>query len=354
MKSKLLMLILIVLHLFFPQCTGKSEDNKKSALYVNPVLDINFADPTVIRAPDGWFYVYATQSRTDDKYIHIQVARSKDLIEWEHLGDALPEKPVWATENQNFWAPHVHYDHQSETYFMYYSAYQDDGDGKCLAVATSENPEGPFIDKGEPMLCGEIFINIDPMTFDDPKSGKILMYWGSGFEPIKVRELTDDRLSFKPGTETVEVVWPGKDIDYNILVEGAWVNYRNDYYYLFYSGDNCCGVNANYAAMVARSKSPFGPFERLGEARGTGSSVILERSERWLAPGHNSVITDDGGNDWMFYHAIDTEDPNLDLETQTRRVMLMDKILYDEQGWPYIKDHKPSQQPVEGPIVDSK
>ena len=64
--------------------------------YVNPVLDADLTDPAVIHAPDGYFYAYATQTMVDDKWINLQVARSADLVRWEHLGDALPAKPAWA------------------------------------------------------------------------------------------------------------------------------------------------------------------------------------------------------------------------------------------------------------------
>ena len=61
------------------------------------------------------------------------------------------------------------------------------------------------------------------------------------------------------------------------------------YYYLFYSGDNCCGPKANYAVMVARSRSATGPFETLEQATGKPHSIILEKRGNWFAPGHNSV-----------------------------------------------------------------
>ena len=67
-----------------------------SLTYVNPVLDADFPDPVVILAPDGYYYAYATQTLREGKWINIQVARSRDLVSWEHLGDALPEKPGWA------------------------------------------------------------------------------------------------------------------------------------------------------------------------------------------------------------------------------------------------------------------
>src|SRR5213075_2449428 len=73
--------------------------------YVNPVLDADFPDPMVIQAPDGCYYAYATQTLRDGEWINIQVARSADLVHWQQLGDALPDKPSWARETQDFWAP---------------------------------------------------------------------------------------------------------------------------------------------------------------------------------------------------------------------------------------------------------
>ena len=99
-------------------------------------------------------------------------------------------------------------------------------------------------------------MNIDPKAFDDPATGKRLLYWGSGFKPIKVQELAPDRMSFAKGSAPTDLVSPNPVKDaFPVLVEGAWVMRHGGYYYLFYSGDNCCGAKANYAVMVARSKS---------------------------------------------------------------------------------------------------
>src|SRR5690348_8144584 len=87
--------------------------------YLNPILDEDFPDPAVIHAPDGHYYAYATQTLREGHWINIQVARSPDLIHWEQLGDALPEKPGWAQTTQDFWAPSVIYD--GSKYVMYYS-----------------------------------------------------------------------------------------------------------------------------------------------------------------------------------------------------------------------------------------
>jgi arabinan endo-1,5-alpha-L-arabinosidase len=324
-------------------CVAPAPQAGVAAGAVNPVLDANFPDPAVIRTDDGMFYAYATQGEADGAMQNIQIARSRDLVTWERVGDALPEKPGWASRTQDFWAPHV--SQHAGRYYLYYSAkpdaaLDDETRGLCLAVALADRPEGPFRDSGKPLQCGEGFVNIDPMAFDDPVSGKTYLYWGSGFGAIKVRELAPDRVSFAPGSTAIDLlpVIPDEDPgNYQRLVEGAWVTRHGDFYYLFYSGDNCCGPRAHYAVMVARSRAPTGPFETLAQSTGAPGSVILARDARWIAPGHNAVIADGKGGHWTLYHAVDAERPREAAtdKINTRRVMLLGKVEWTG-GWPTI------------------
>ena len=330
-----------------------SPDAAAEGCYTNPILDCDFPDPAAILAPDGYYYIYATQTLRDGKWMNIQVARSADLVDWEHLGDALPTKPGWASTTQDFWAPSVIYD--GTTYFMYYSATpdvcHDRKRGHALAVATSASPAGPFVDMGMPLLLGSGFEYIDPMAFDDPVTGKHLLYWGSGFQPIKVQELAADRISFVPESEPIDLVWPNPVKGaFPRLVEAAWVIAHEDYFYLFYSGDNCCGPDAHYGVMVARSKSATGPFETLEEAKGVPHSLVLTKNGRWIAPGHNCVAADKSGQLWMLYHAIDVKKPRQrqDDEINSRRILLMDRIDWKD-GWPFVgtPSHDPQAAPRE-------
>ena len=335
------------------------------ATYANPVWSLDFPDPTIIRAADGSYYAYGTQGSYEGKANNIQVARSQDLVHWQYLGDALPVKPTWASKTYSFWAPHV--SEVGGKYYLYYSAKPDNAVGKpdaeaglCLAVATATSPAGPFTDSGQPLQCGTGFINIDPMEFYDPATKKHLLYWGSGFGPLKVRELAPNLVSFAPGSQVVDLVFPapeGGENSYQTLIEGSWVALRDGWYYLFYSGNNCCGPKAHYAVEVARSRSATGPFETLAQATGrpvaTGS-VILARNAAWLAPGHNSVVTDAAGRDWMAYHAIDVR-PNSPTRADTTqpyapRLLLLDRLEY-QNGWPRVVPNAgtPSVGPVPGP-----
>ncbi len=320
--------------------------------YLNPILDADFPDPAVILAPDGQYYAYATQTLRDGEWINIQVARSTDLIRWENLGDALPEKPGWARETQDFWAPTVIYDGSS--YFMYYSATPDtcrEGPDHALAVATSKSPAGPFVDVGQPLLAGKGFHNIDPMAFDCPVTGKHLLYWGSGFQPIKVQELAEDRLSFAAGSKPIDLIWPNpKKGAFPRLVEATWVIHHDGFFYLFYSGDNCCGPDAEYGVMVARSECATGPFETLEQAKGVPHSLMLFKSERWLAPGHNCIVEDKAGQVWILYHAIDVNRPRQRQEDEinSRRILLIDRIEWKD-GWPHVGT--PSDEPQAVPVT---
>jgi arabinan endo-1,5-alpha-L-arabinosidase len=160
--------------------------------------------------------------------------------------------------------------------------------------------------------------------------------------------LSDDRLGFKAGTKPIELVSPDKKIPFQTLIEGAWMVERGGFYYLFYSGENCCHgplQEIKYAVMVARSRSPTGPFETLAQAKGLKDSAILRRNRKWIAPGHNSIVTDAAGQDWITYHAINVERPYLVSEIggdrSVNRVMLADRLFWRD-GWPQVETGTPS------------
>jgi arabinan endo-1,5-alpha-L-arabinosidase len=102
--------------------------------------------------------------------------------------------------------------------------------------------------------------------------------------------------------------------------------------------------------MVARSRSATGPFETLAQATGGGNSVILELGGNWVAPGHNSVIQDARGEQWLLYHAVDANRPRSKPgdDINSRRVMLLDRLVW-ANGWPQLR--RPSSGPQPAPAV---
>ena len=344
-----LALLLGVLLLAVPSVRTALPGVTQRAEYTNPVIRWDFADPSVLKADDGWYYAYSTENLTVERLAYIQAARSRDLVNWDLLPDAMPEKPEWADTTRDFWAPGVI--EADGRYYMYFSGVHDERESMCLGVATSDSPGGPFVPEDEPLRCGDGFENIDPMPFDDPRTGKSLLYWGSDGAPIRVQPLAPDRLRLATGSSAKALIYPDIIQTYERLVEGAFVVYRGGYYYLFYSGDNCCSPAPSYAVMVARSRSATGPFEKRSEMTGEwGANVILQQYRQWEGTGHNSVVRDEGGHDWIFYHAIDPDDRYNPGTEAPKRPMLMDPIVY-RSGWPEIEEQTPSTTSRQGPLV---
>lgn len=88
--------------------------------YTNPVIGLDFADPAVIHAADGWYYAYSTEQLTVERMAYIQVARSRDLVGWELLPDAMPTIPAWADQTRDFWAPGAI--EADGRYYLYFAA----------------------------------------------------------------------------------------------------------------------------------------------------------------------------------------------------------------------------------------
>jgi arabinan endo-1,5-alpha-L-arabinosidase len=306
--------------------------------YQNPVLDQDFPDPMVLATTGGQFYAYATGTAEGGVTRHISVSHSNDLIHWENAHEALPAKPGWAHTKNNFWAPHVI--ELGGRYVMYYSVEPDwsKSEHLRLAIATSASPAGPFVDVGAPMETGDAEENLDPDVFTDPANGKLCMYWGRN-GVITSQALAPDGMSFAAGSQPQAVLKANPRSPYEKIVEGPFVTFRDGFYYLFYSGDDCC-VHAHYATMVARARTPQGPFEKLATATHRPDSAILRGNDHWRGPGHNAVLSV-GQQDWLIYHAVDANHPVIAQTKDTRRPLLIDPISYQD-GWPVVGNGTPS------------
>jgi arabinan endo-1,5-alpha-L-arabinosidase len=347
---------------------------QESDTYTNPVSKTfadTFADPSIIKAKDGYWYAYGTSDplREGEKTPHtIPIARSKDLVTWKRVGDVFssPDELSWAADGAGIWAPDIRY--LDGTYYMYYVVTQttvtDEPNDNAIGVATAPTPKGPWTDSGKPVVGprrgdsgnpGDFKWTFDPNEFTAP-DGTRYLYYGSYYGGIWVTKLTDD------GTQTRgEPTMVAIDNRY----EGAYVVKHGRYYYLFGSSANCCaGPTTGYSVYVGRSKSPMGPFldkegRSMTESRVGGSIVITPNGNKWVGTGHNAIVTDLAGQDYFVYHAIDRADPYLDEPFGiNERPMLLDRLDWID-GWPTVRGGRwasagPQPAPVtDGPVNDS-
>ena len=324
------------------------------------------ADPFVLRPtghdPQWTLYCTAdalTSSETDSTgalVIHqVPQYRSMDLVHWRYAGDAFPTKPSWLAPNAGVWAPDVVY--RDGQYRMYYTASDTRAGGSAIGVATSSSPTGPWTDTGTPVVPpgvnpanGQSRWEFDPEV--SAANGQDYLYFGSYNGGIFVRKLSADGRSSIAGSE--------QRIAIDNRYEGTYIVQHGGWYYFFGSATNCCnGSLTGYSVFAARSRSLLGPFvDKDGVAitasRVGGTPVLSQNGTRWVGAGHNAVITDYSGQDWIVYHAVDRTDPYYSggtNPTYTKRPALMDPLDW-RGGWPVVRgDRGPSDGTMPAPAA---
>lgn len=289
-------------------------------LYKNPVIAGDHPDPSIIRVGKD-YWATCTSSAWGPLF---PLLHSTDLVNWEQTGGVLAQRPDWATGD--FWAPEI--SEFNGKFFVYYTARQRDG-RLAVAVATAKKPSGPYLDHGP--LIAQPAGSIDPMPFTDTNGVRYLLWKEDGNSqqkptPIWAQRLNDD--GTKLIGEPKELIrndarWEGG------VVEGPFVLHRSGWFYLFYSGNGCCGNDCTYALGVARSHSLLGPWEK------NPANPILDGNATWKCPGHGSIVTDQSGRCWFLYHAYSTGGTIF-----TGREALLDEVTFGADGWPVINGGK--------------
>ena len=316
--------------------------------YSNPVYPEIMADPFVLRH-EGRYYAYGT-APDGPGGARFPVLVSNDLVDWHRAGYAL-----MTPGPEHFWAPEVA--HGEGKFWLYYSSGDSEGKRHRLRVAVSDNPVGPFADRGVLLVPDQPF-SIDAHPFRD-QDGQWYLYYcvdfleqedehriGTGI--VVDRLLAMDRLAGEPRT----VARPHADwhlfrkqramydavYDWH-TVEGASVLIHGGKYYCFYSGG--AWETENYGLSYVVAEHPLGPFTRPAGS----DEALLMRSQpgKLIGPGHNSFTTSpDGSQDWIVYHAWDS--------AMTGRRMCIDRLVWDG-GRPTTAGPTFTRQPAPAGLV---
>lgn len=297
--------------------------------YYNPVINRSLPDPSVIKAPDGYFYLYATEDTHN-----VPIYRSKNLVNWRYVATAFTDatRPMDYCPNGGIWAPDINY--INGQYVLYYSKSEW---GKTwengIGVAVSSRPDGGFHSAHKLFLSSEIGIEncIDPFFIED--DGHNYLFWGS-FHDIYGVELTEDGLAIKEGCTPKKIAGG--------LIEATMIVKHDGYFYLIGSAGSCCeGANSTYRLVMTRATDIFGPYlDRNGNtAVGDNFTLLLNNSPEVYGPGHCSeFVEDDAGQTWVLYHGFPADNVNLG------RVTYLDRIVWKKDGWPSIARSMPSTE----------
>ncbi len=338
------------------------------------------ADPTVLRGQqrgDRHWYLYCTTDPLNDadteggepRFHPVPMLRSRNLVDWRYVGDALPRAPSWAADGAGLWAPDVVWSRATHRYYLTFVVTDVDdeisGEPGCstdsaIGVAVSRGPTGPWRVSEQPVVgprrnpegtgC-DFWWTFDPDVLGDAVGARGFLYYGSYFGGIFGTRVSFDRRG-------VETAGEPRRITIGNRYEASNVVRRNDWYYLFASATNCCnGPLTGYSVFAGRSRSPLGPFvdregQRLLAGRVGGTPVLSMNGNRWVGAGHNSVFQDRGGQWWTAYHAVDRSDPYFAGQPGfTKRPVLLDPLDWVD-GWPSVRSGRwASDQPMPTPAA---
>jgi len=309
--------------------------------YTNPLIPHqDRPDPGVYVDTTEAIYYVTTTTMNNQQLNKFPILASVDLVAWKQVGYIFTEDtlPIWTIGD--FWAPEIH---KIEQNFVVYFAARHTTGILCVGVGYSNTTIlGPYYDIGYPLIYNSSIGSIDPTYFSDRTSGQGYLFWkedGNGkippekYSPIWAKKLSPNGLSVTGDKvlilENNISSWEGP------LVEAPWIIQPpgcSSYYFLFYSANYV--ATAHYAVGVARSKNILGPYEKYV------NNPILHNNTAWDGPGHCSVVEDaiDPAFYFMIYHAWVHDE----ISGTYPRLLMMDSILWDSNGWPTINGSSPS------------
>ena len=312
----------------------------------------NVHDPTVVKANDGYYYMYTTDAgfgNPTNGHGHFHGRRSPDLVNWEYVGPALPDLPAWVPTKLNeiranmglkaseadfskcgYWAPCVR-KVRDGLYRMYYVITIDGTiDGKKSwserafigLLETADPAANNWVDKGFVITnysdkdlnfyvaptdyanCYFKYNAIDPSYIITPEGQHWLIYgsWHSGFAAVQLNPETGktvvDPLPNPWGAENEAAygkqIWTRTAGDRWQASEAPEVIYHDGYYYLFVAYDALGTVrDANNKVTAEAPYNTRVLRSQTIDGWYTGDAAVLTHPYRFVTPNPNAEKDED-------------------------------------------------------------
>lgn len=287
----------------------------------NPVLPGYYADPEILYSQKtGRFYLYPTTDGIREwNGTQFKAFSSADLVHWKEEGVVLDLQNVsWAKIKA--WAPAI-LERKENGHYRYYFYYVA---AKKVGVAVGDDPAGPFVDSGAPLVDkrpegATRGSEIDPDVFTDPKTGRSYLYWGNYY--LAGAELNEDRVSLRP--ETLRLLTPD-----STFREGTYVFLRKGVYYFLWSENDT--RHPDYRVRYGTADNPLGPIKV------PANNLVLAKDSvaGIYATGHNSVIQVPGRDEWyIVYHRFHYPDGiGKGREAGYFREVCIDRLYFNADG----------------------
>lgn len=292
-----------------------SSASSSSSSFRNPVLPGFHPDPSVVRVGEDYYLV----TSSFEYFPGIPIFHSRDLMHWQQIGHVLTREsqlPLGnAQSSQGVFAPTLR--HHDGTFYVVST---NVGGGGSFYV-TARDPAGEW---SEPVYLVEDGFTMDPSLFFDD-DGKVYYTRHSGGERGGAGQAELDLVNGRLVRPPIQI-WAGTG---GVWPEGPHLYKRDGTYYLLLAEG---GTSYQHAVTVARSTSPWGPFEA------APNNPVLShrdrRSEPIQATGHADLVETADGRWWAVFLGIrpwNGTHHNLGRET------FLAPVEWTADGWPLMR-----------------
>jgi xylan 1,4-beta-xylosidase len=287
----------------------------KNRTFVNPVLPGFFPDPSICRVGNDYYMV----NSSFEYFPGVPVSHSRDLVNWRLIGYCLTRESQLplkkAAASQGIFAPTIRF-HDGVFYMITTNV---SGGGNFYV--TAKDPAGPW---SEPVwLDREGF---DPsLYFDDDGTVYYTRHVGQGDGTVG-----QTTLDLKTGRLEGELkkIWGGTG---GVWPEGPHLYKIKGRYYLVISEG---GTSYEHCVTVARSDSPWGPFES------DPANPILTHAglpdDPFQAIGHSDWVETPVGW-WLVCLGIRPQGGRFH---HMGRETFLAPFRFDENGWPVVNGNE--------------
>ncbi|THE11851.1 glycoside hydrolase family 43 protein [Bacillus timonensis] len=250
--------------------------------YKNPVIPGFYPDPSICRVGEDYYLVNSSFAYVPG----VPIWHSKDLVHWRQIGYCLTRKSQLQLNNSaisgGIFAPTLRF--YNGRFFMVTTNIDQGGHFYVWANNPAEEWSDPiYVDQP----------GIDPSLFFDD-DGKVFFTSTSDLQSKAIYQCEIDIETGQKLSDT-QMIWEGTG---GAFPEGPHLYKINGYYYLM-----CAEGGTEYGHMVtiARSKTPYGPFESY-----PGNPILSHRSlnHKVHATGHADLIEAQDGTWWAVFLGI--------------------------------------------------
>lgn len=297
--------------------------------YENPILPGFHPDPSVCRVGDDYYLV----TSTFEYFPGVPIFHSRDLVHWRQIGHVLTRESQLPLANMRasggIFATTLRY-HDGTFYLITTNVY-----GGSNFYVTATEPGGPW---SEPVFLDRE--GIDPsLFFDDDGTAYYTRHVGAGDGYIgsQVLDLTTGKLQGK-----MREIWRGTG---GVWPEGPHLYKKDGRYYLLIAEG---GTSFDHKVTIARSDSPWGPFEACPR------NPILTHASRpehaIQALGHADFVETPAGW-WAVYLGIRPQGGRFH---HLGRETMLAPVTWSDDGWPVIGDGGKIEKEMAAPALPAQ